>query len=346
MKAGQSISALCIALCCMVCSGFPIIRPLPVSAAAIEIKLAHVDPPDTRKSVGANLFKQILETETRGAIEVRVFPAGQLGGEREQIEGIKFGTIQMTMVSGAIASFYKEAQVLDIPYLFSSAPVAWKVLDGPFGKEMAEDCLQKTGMRVLGYGEAGFRNFTNSIKTIRTPADLKGMKIRVQESPVYMNLIKSLGGAPTPIPTPEMYTALQQKVVDGQENPVSVIRSFKLYEVQKFLTLDGHTYGVDFILINNTFYQSLPKALQNAVRTAAATTVTIMRGYQTTDATQGIQQLKDKGMEIYSPSDSEKEMFRAATQKPGIELLERQIGRVWIDKLLKAIKEAEAELLM
>jgi len=347
MGKGRVVGNVLMAVCFILCLGFPLLRPSAVPAGTIELKLAHVDPADTwtsRKGGGSTLFKQIIETETRGAVEVQVFPAGQLGGEREMTEAVKLGSIQMTMVSGALANFYKEYQVLDIPYLFSSPPVAWKVLDGWFGKEMAEDCLKKTGMRVLGFGEAGYRNFTNSVRPIRTPADFKGLKIRVMESPVYMTLVKSLGAAPTPIAWTETYTALQQKVADGQENPISTIKYAKLNEVQKYLTLDGHTYGIDFILINEKFYQSLPKDIQKTIRIAATTIVTIMRGIQTIDSTLGVQQLREKGMEVYAPSGSEKAMFRAASQQPVIEYLEKQIGRPWIDKLQKAIKEAEAEV--
>ena len=347
MGKGRVVGKVLMAVCFALSLGFPLLGPSTVLAGTIELKLAHVDPADTwtsRKGGGSTLFKQIVETETRGAVEVLVFPAGQLGGEREMTEAVKLGSIQMTMVSGALANFYKEYQVLDIPYLFSSPPVAWKVLDGWFGKEMAEDCLKKTGMRVLGFGEAGYRNFTNSIRPIKTPADFKGLKIRVMESPVYITLVKSLGATPTPIAWTETYTALQQKVADGQENPVSTIKYAKLNEVQKYMILDGHTYGIDFILINDKFYQSLPKDIQRTIRIAATTTVTIMRGIQTIDSTLGVQQLREKGMEVYAPSGSEKAMFRAASQQPVIEYLEKQIGRPWIDKLQKAIKEAEAEV--
>jgi TRAP-type C4-dicarboxylate transport system substrate-binding protein len=174
-----------------------------VQAAPVEIKFAHVDAPDvfiSKKGAAGVTFKNLVEAETGGEVSVKLFPSGQLGNERELIEGTKLGSIQMSMVSAAIAGFYKEAQVLDIPYLFSSGPVAWKVMDGPFGKELADDCLKKTGMRVLAYGETGFRNFTNSSRPIKSPADMKGMKIRVMESPVYVNMVKGLGAAPTPIP--------------------------------------------------------------------------------------------------------------------------------------------------
>jgi tripartite ATP-independent transporter DctP family solute receptor len=316
-------------------------------AAPIEIKFGHVDPPDvctSKKGAAGAAFKNLVEAETAGGVEVKVFPAGQLGGERELIEATKLGTIQMCMVSAAIAGYYKEAQVLDIPYLFASAPIAWKVMDGWFGKEMAEDCLKKTGMRVLAYGETGFRNFTNSVRPIKSPADMKGLKIRVMESPVYITLVKALGASPTPIAWPETYTALQQKVVDGQENPVSVILSVKFFEVQKYLTLDGHSYGVDFILINDKFFQSLPKETQQILKTSAVNAGMIGRAIQQLNSALGVSQLKEKGMEVYSPNPKERALFREAAQKPVMEYVEKQIGKTWIDKLMKAIKEAETEL--
>lgn len=314
-------------------------------AASIEIKLAHQDSPDiysSRRAAGSAVFKQLVETETGGAVEVKVFPAGQLGGERELTEAVKLGTLQMAYTSAALSNFFKEAQVFDIPYLFPSYSVAWRVLDGWFGKELAEECLKKIGVRVLALGQIGFRNFTNSVRPIKTPADLKGLKFRVMESPVYISLVKSLGAAPTPIPWPETYTALQQRVADGQENPVTSIKFAKLYEVQKYLTLDGHTYTVCFMLINEKFFQSLPKDTQEIIKSVAITSQGVAKGIDTLDSTVGIQFLKDKGMEVYSPTAKEKAMFREMAQKPVIEYLEKQIGRTWIDKAMRAVKEAEA----
>ncbi len=316
------------------------------AAAAVEIKFAHVDPPDvftSKKGAAGVTFKNLVEAEDP-SVSVTLFPAGQLGGERELIEATKLGTIQMSMVSAAISGYFKEAQVLDIPYLFDSAPVAWKVMDGWFGREMADECLKKTGMRVLAYGETGFRNFTSSRALIKSPTEMKGMKIRVMESPVYVNMMKALGAAPTPIPWPETYTALQQKTVDGQENPVSVIMQAKFFEVQKYLTLDGHSYGVDFILINDKFYQSLPKETQQTIKKAAIAAGWAGRSIQQINSAIGVSQLKEKGMQVYKPNQKELAMFRDATQKPVIEYIESQVGKTWVDKVMKATHEAETEL--
>jgi TRAP-type transport system periplasmic protein len=316
-------------------------------AASIEIKLGHVDPADvciSKKGAAGATFKGLVEGGSGGNLNVKVFPASQLGNERELIEGVKIGTIQMAFVSGAIAGFYKPAQVLDIPYLFASGPVAWKVMDGPFGAQMAYDILKQTGMRVLAYGETGFRNFTNSKAPIKSPADMKGLKIRVMETPVYVNMVKALGAAPTPIAWSETYTALQQKVVDGQENPVATIMQAKLYEVQKYMILDGHSYGVDFFLINDKFYQGLPKETQDLLKTSAYTSATVGRGVQTLNSATGISEVQTKGMQVYSPTAAERAQFKTATQKPVRDYVASQVGTEWIDKLMKAVSEAETEL--
>jgi tripartite ATP-independent transporter DctP family solute receptor len=316
-------------------------------AAPIELKLGHVDPADvciSKKGAAGAAFKGLVEGATSGNVAVKVFPASQLGNERELIEGTKIGTIQMSFVSGAMAGFYKKAMVLDIPYLFSSGPVAWKVLDGQFGQDMAADILKETGMRVLAFGETGFRNFTNSKLQIKSPADMKGLKIRVMETPVYVNMVKALGAAPTPIAWSETYTALQQKVVDGEENPVATIMQAKLYEVQKYMILDGHSYGVDFFLINEKFYQSLPKETQQIVKSAAVSAALVGRGIQTLNSATGISEVQTKGMQVYSPTAAERAQFKAATQKPVMDYVASQVGTEWIDKLMKAVKKAEADV--
>ncbi|MEI8188823.1 MAG: DctP family TRAP transporter solute-binding subunit [candidate division NC10 bacterium] len=321
--------------------------PPTVQAAQFEIRLGHPDPADiytSRKAAGSTVFKAMVENETGGAVKVNLFPAGQLGGEREVAEAVKLGSVQIGMLSGPFSGFCREAQVFDIPYLFPSHLVAYRVLEGPFGKELAEECLKKTGMRILTYAQVGFRNFTNSARVIKSPADLKGLKFRVMENPVYMTLVRSMGGAPTPIPWPETYTALQQKVVDGQENPISSIKFAKLYEVQKYMTTDGHTFGVSFMLMNEKFFQSLPKEFQAIVKNAALTSAVSENGIDNLDNSIGLQFLKDKGMEVYAPTAAEKAQFRAVAQPAIIEYLEKQIGRTWIDKVLNAVKQTEAAL--
>jgi tripartite ATP-independent transporter DctP family solute receptor len=316
-------------------------------AASTVIKFAHVDPEDpfhSKKGAAARAFKDIVEAETSGQIDVNLFPAGQLGGERELIESTKLGTIQMCMVSGAIAGQFKPAMVLDIPYLFSSAPVAWAVLDGSFGDDLSAAILQTTGMRNLAYGETGFRNFTNSKRAIKSPADMAGLKFRVMETPLYITMVKALGASPTPIAWPEVYTSLQQGVVDGQENPVGVIYNNKFYEVQKYLILDGHAYGADFMLINDKFFNSLSAEQQNILKTAAIVAGNVGRGIQELNSAMGISELKKEGMQVYSPTSKERMEFKEKTQGPVIDWMKTQVDPQWIDKVMAATKKAEAEL--
>jgi tripartite ATP-independent transporter DctP family solute receptor len=324
-----------------------IFSPALAVAASTVIKFAHVDPEDvfhSKKGAAARAFKDIVEAETAGEITVNLFPAGQLGGEREIIESTKLGTIQMCMVSGAIAGQFKAAMVLDIPYLFSSAPVAWAVLDGPFGKELSDGILKTTGMRNLAYGETGFRNFTNSKRAIKSPADMAGLKFRVMETPLYITMVKALGASPTPIAWPEVYTSLQQGVVDGQENPVGVIYNNKFYEVQKYLILDGHAYGADFMLINDGFYSKLSAEHQKILKTAAIVAGNCGRSIQQLNSAMGVSDLKKEGMEIYSPSSAERAQFKEKTQGPVIEWMKTQVDPQWIDKVMAAVKQAEAQL--
>ena len=314
----------------------------------IVIRFAHVDPADlwiSKKQAMAIAFKLTVEARSVGRISVEVYPAGQLGGEREAIEAVKLGNLEMTSTAdGPISGFVPEVLVLGIPYLFSSGPVAWKVMDGPFGAELGEEIRKKTGIRILAYGETGFRNFTNSTRPVRNPDDMKGLKIRTMENPAHVAMVKALGANPTPIPWPEVYTSLQTKVVDGQENPVATIIQAKLNEVQKYLTLDGHLYGPDFIYINDKFFLSLPPDLRNIVKEAAVVGGTAGRAIQQLNSLMGVETLRKAGMEIYAPSPAELQAFRKATQAPVIKFVEEKAGKGWVEKVQKAAAEAEASL--
>ena len=323
---------------------------IPVSAAEkpIIIKFAHGDPPDPIKGSAhgdAVTFKHLVEAASGGRIKVEIYPANQLGSEREQLEGVKMGTIEMCNVSeGTVPGFFQEILVVGIPYLFESAPLAWKVLDGPFGRDLMEEMRKKTGIRCLTITENGFRNFTNRIRPIKKPEDMKGLKLRTMENPAHMEMVRALGADPTPIAWGECYTALQQKVVDGQENPVSLILVMKFYEVQKYLTLDGHIYSIDFTFINDAFFQKLPKDLRRIVEDAARVAGTFHRGVQQYTSAVGVDELRQKGMEIYVPTPAEIEAFAKATQPRVTEWVKKKVPQKWIDYLFREIKKARAEL--
>jgi tripartite ATP-independent transporter DctP family solute receptor len=297
-----------------------------MAMAGPTIKLGHVDPASwqsSKKGAAGTIFKNIVEGESD--ISVELFPAKALGDENSLVQQVQEGTTQMTIVSGAMSTVCKPADVLNIPYMFASPTIAWDVLDGPFGKELAEYCLKKTGLRTLAYGETGFRNFTNNKREIKTPADMKGIKFRVQPIPLYVEMVKGLGGEPTPIAWSELPNALATGVVDGQENPVGVIYNNKLHKLQKYLVLDGHVYAADFILINDD-------------RIAGV----MGRAIQQFNTAEGVTKVAAEGMQVYAPTAADLAQFQKLAQPAVKKWLAGELGddAVWIKKLDAAVMEA------
>ncbi|HUX41123.1 MAG TPA: TRAP transporter substrate-binding protein DctP [Rectinemataceae bacterium] len=311
-----------------------------------ELKLAHADSTDptvSRKQAQALAFASMVNSRSGGRIHVTVYGGGALGGEREYVEGIKAGTIEAGIASGVITNFFPSAAVTDIPFLFPTSEVAWNVMDGPFGDKLRAMFLKETGMRCLSFAEVGFRHFTNNVRPIKTPADLKGLKIRVQETPVYINMMKAVGASPTPIAWTETYTALQTGLVDGEENPIGSILSGKLQEVQKYVTLDGHVYGVDWFIINEKFFESLPPDLQYIVLDAAQASSTVGRGVLTYINAAGLQTLIDAKVQVYSPTEAQIADFRNAMQPSVIAWLKTKIDPKLIAEAQDAVAVAVAK---
>lgn len=310
--------------------------------AGPTIKLGHVDGADwqtSKKGAAAVIFKNIVEGET--SINVELFPAKSLGNESEIIQQVQEGITHMAIVSGSMSKLCKAVSVLDIPYTFSSAIVAWDVLDGKFGDELAEHCLKKTGLRTLAYGETGFRNFTNNKREIKTPSDMKGLKFRVMPIPLYLEMVKGLGGEPTPIAWSELPNALSTGVVDGQENPVGTIYNNKLHKLQKYMILDGHVYGADFIVINDEFFDMLKPEEQAIIKKAAKVAGNMGRSIQQFNTAQGVKNVTKEGMKVYSPTAKELEQFKKMAQPAVKKWLAEDLGNdaKWIEKLDKAVSE-------
>lgn len=313
------------------------------ATAGTTIKLGHVDGADwqtSKKGAAGIIFKNIVEGETD--ITVELFPAKALGNEGELVQQAQEGTTPMAIVSGAMSSICKPADVLNIPYIFTSATIAWDVLDGEFGQQLAEHCLEKTGLRTLAYGETGFRNFTNNVRAIKTPADMKGLKFRVQPIPLYVEMVKGLGGEPTPIAWSELPNALTTGVVDGQENPVGTIYNNNLHKLQKYMILDGHVYAADFIVINDEFYQSLPANDQAIIAKAARIAGVMGRSIQQFNTAEGVTKVAADGMEVYSPTAADMAEFRKLAQPAVKEWLAGELGddAEWIEKLDAAVAAA------
>jgi tripartite ATP-independent transporter DctP family solute receptor len=314
----------------------------------IVIKYGHGGPPDPLKlpeQADAVSFKQYVESKSGGRIKVEIYPACQLGSEREMLEGVQAGLVEMANTSeGSVAGFYPGILATAIPYAFKNRRIAWEVLDGPFGKKLIEDIRKKTGLRCLDINDNGYRNFTNNVRPIHTPADLKGLKIRTMENPAHMKMVEALGAKATPIAWAEVYTALQLGTVDGQENPVSLIVAKRFFEVQKYCTLDGHIFSIDFTWINDKFYNNLPPDLRQIVKDGAEMSGLVHRGMKILTNAMGVDVLVKNKMEVYTPSDEEIVMFQKACQKPVIEWIKAKVGSALVEEFLGEIEKAEKKL--
>lgn len=301
----------------------------PAFAAKFNLKLAHVITPGTPIDVAANRYAELVKERTKGEVEIKVFPAGQLGAERAIIEGIQLGTIEMSFTTtGAIGGFAPEFQVLDLPFLFPSYEAAYTYLDGDQGKKLL-NLLNRKGIVGLGFMENGWRNFTSSKKAIKTPEDLKGQKIRVMESPMYMGLISTLGGSPTPMAYTELPNALLQKVIDGQENPSVNIYSAKMYESQPWMTRDQHTYNVMIAKVNKGVWASLPANIQKIMADTLLEVKDFQRKLNRECDAAFVAKLKEKGMDVYELNTAERKAFETALQ-PMYEKGASIVGGTWV----------------
>lgn len=318
----------------------------PAMAQPKIIKYEHFQPgrPDQPMQAGALKFKACVEQATNGSVEVQIFPAGQLGNATNALEGLKFGTIEMVVVhDGGISSVYRPFDIFAIPYLFPDHATAYKVLDGKFGQDFAEEMRQKTGIRLLAYADNGIRHFTNNKHPIKTPADMKGLKMRVQPAPVFLTMVKALGASPSAIDWGELPAALSQGTVDGQENSVTNVMAASLYQSQKYATLDGHVYSLHAYLISDAFYTSLTAQEQKAVNDCVIPARDIHRQMTRDQDLSAEKLLKEKGMEVYVPTKAEIEQFREATQPIVVSDLKKTVGDQWVDRLLAAVKDAQSQ---
>jgi C4-dicarboxylate-binding protein DctP len=316
---------------------------LPVAALAQQkvLKYAHFQParPDQPKHAAALAFKESVEKATNGSIKVEILPAGQFGNDADTMTGLRLGTLEMAVAhDGAIATVYKPIGVLGIPFLYENHEHAWRVYDSPWLSGFSEDMIKKTGIRLMSLADNGVRHFTNSKRVIRTPDDMKGLKMRVMPSPVFQTLVTALGASPSAIPWAELPTALQQGVVDGQENGVTNIIAASLYQYQKYITLDGHVWSIHGYTINEKFYQSLTPTERKAVEDATKIATGIHRK-MTSDQDKNAKEILTKlGMDVTDITPAQLAQFRQLAQPPVKAWAEKEIGKEYVDNLFKAIE--------
>lgn len=319
----------------------------------IVLKLAHLNPQqpyDVASAAMSAVFKSEVESKSNGQIKVEIYPNGVLGKEAETLVQVKSGVVQSYISSsGGMAQFYPLIDVTNMPFAFSSYNVGYRVYDGEFGQALAADIEKKAGFKVLGFGESGgFFAITNSKKPIKTPADMKGIKLRTMALPLHQAIVKALGASPTTIAWAEVYTSLQTGVVDGQMNPISIIAMAKFQEVQKYITLTNHLYAPYVWVMNPKFYNGLSDELKNVIDDAARTAIVAGRGLsRIIDSTdKGLPALAEK-MQVYVPTKAELKQFRDAAVPAAREFMLAQYkdeGKMWVDRFFEAIDKAEKEL--
>ena len=276
------------------------------AAAQTTMRISISIAQNSHQGIAIDTFAKEVEKRTAGRYKVQTFYSGSLGGERESIEAVQLGTQALAFSSsGPVPNFVPETKILDIPFLFRDKAHARAVLDGPIGQELLAKFDAK-GFKALAWAENGMRHMTNSKRSINGPEDVKGLKMRTMENPVHVAAYKGLGIVTTPMAFPEVFTALQQGTVDGQENPLPVIMASKFDQVQKYLTLTGHVYSPGIFLMNKEAFDKLSAADKQAFRDAAKEGVKANRARVDEDEAKGVIELRSKGMTVVENVDKSK----------------------------------------
>ena len=302
-----------------------------IRAAEFDLVEAHTTTQDHPYTLGMVRFAQLVRERTGGRVDIRIHHSRQLGDERQVVEGLQLGTVHLAVSStGPLGGFVPDINVLDLPFLFRDASHAYKVLDGDIGRGLLEK-FEAVGIKGLAFWENGFRHITTAKKPITRPTDLKGLKIRVMENRVHQAAFRQLGADATPMAWGEVFTSLQQGLLDAQENPIPIVSTFKLYEVQKFLALTGHVYSPAPVLLSKKSWDRMPSDIQKILLDAAVEVAKIQRQLNRTQEQKQLGELKAKGMTVVEEPD--RAAFREA-MKPVFEQFQGQFGTGLVQRIV------------
>ena len=284
-------------------------RRASAQAAKTVIRIGTVVASNHPENIGARKIKELVEARSKGELEVQVFTDSQIGDQRTMVENLRNGVQDMTWVTvGFFGSYEPILNVIESGYLFRDSQHSYNVFDGPFGNEV-RGLVEKHGVKLLGFYEAGMRHVTNSVRPIRTPADLKGLKIRTPQAKYHLLTLKLMGANPVAMAFPEVYAALQQKVIDGQENPLSNIYYAKFYEVNKFISLTGHLLLTHMVLYSDRLWSRLSPQHQAIVRQAVIDSQETQRKAVRDDDARLLAEIKKTGAEV---NEADRAAFRNA----------------------------------
>lgn len=302
-----------------------------VAGDAVVLKIGHVEPEDRSTHKALLNFKKNVEERSGGSLKIDIFPNGALGGDVQLTESVAMGSLDMALPSTSVLTAYSEEfGVLDMPYLFTSSKAAFDALDNEVGAYLSEKVVQN-GIDILGYSYNGPRSTTTNTGAIEKPEDLKGVKMRVMESPIFIDFYKTLGANPTPMSFTELYTGLQQGTVEAQENPPSLTFANKFYEVQKYSTIDEHVHNFLAFIINDAKFQSLSEDQKTILKEEAKNYVEEQRNMELEDNEKAIKDLETEGgLQTNILSEDQKKAFKEALV-PMYEKYESQFGKELFD---------------
>lgn len=310
--------------------------PLAAQADPVKLSLGHGAAPGNPRHEASVKFAEVVKARTGGRIEVQVSPSAQLGDDAAMVTALRTGALDLSANSqGAVASVVPEYAAFGMPFLFAQLPQAWKLLDGPLGQELAAKSADK-GLVVLGYWDNGIRHMSNSKKPLLKPEDLKGLKMRTPPDAVTVDIMKSLGAEAQQIKFAELYVALQQGVVDGQENPLMNIHASKLYEVNKFISLTSHKYEMTPLLMSKRSWDKLGEADRKALQEAATEATALQRRLSQEADDKLVADLRAKGVRV---DVADKAAFEKATSQVDDKWMASPIG----DYVRKVIAAARAK---
>lgn len=301
--------------------------PLAVQAQT-KLRFAHAGPETSSQHLAALEFAKTVKERSQGKLDIQIFPASQLGNDATVIGAVRGGTVDMMMAgSGNFAGLNSRLEVLDIPFLFRDREHAYKAVDQQVGQELGK-ALEPSGLKQLAFWEVGFRSITTKNKPVRTPADVKGLKIRTQQNPVHIQAWKLLGTNPVPMPLSELYGALESGAVDAQEHPIEITYSAKFYEVQKHLTLTRHAFTAMPVVLNKAKFDGLSPDLQKVLIDAAGEAKLFQRALNQKSEATIVAELRKAGMNVIETFDPAPfkaaigdELRKAYMAKNGPELL-------------------------
>ncbi|ACU90522.1 DctP family TRAP transporter solute-binding subunit [Desulfomicrobium baculatum] len=302
---------------------------IPAFAKTV-LKLGHIAEVSHPYAKGADHFAKLVAEKSGGEMEVQVFPSSQLGSQKDMTEGLIYGTIDMVLTGTAdLGQFQPKMSLFDLPFLFKDRAHAYKALD-TVGMELGKE-LEPRGLKLLGYMENGIRHLTNNVRPVKAPADMAGLKIRVMSNKIYIETIKSLGGSPTPMAFGELYSAMQQGTVDGQENPSAHIYTKRFFEVQKYASMTAHAYAPEPVLISMITWSKLSDAQKTIIQEAATEAVAWQRELSTNEDNAYWDKIKATGkIEVI---EVDRAPFMEATQ-PVWKEFAPTVGQDNIDKVL------------